>query len=273
MNYYLRSQESLALRALDARLHGGDGSGVKALILEGKPGVGKTALGRYYAETHGGRVEYYLCHHWSSDEDLFIGVDVGRVAAGVHSAEEAYRPGVLLRAVAASHEGLVVVVVDELDKAPERAETLLLDFLQTGEVHGPRGEVWKADLNNLVVFITTNGLRPLLEATLRRCFRVRMEYLPPNVEADILRKATGAPTGAIRLVVRMGGVIRTAGETAVSLQELQRLLEDLPVAQSAADVEILLRGWLVKEDGDWEALCAEFKNPAAALWGEWRKAK
>jgi len=269
-NYYLRPQEGLALRALDANRNEG---AVRTLVLEGKPGVGKTALGRHYADINGGKVEYYLCHHWTSDEDLFIGVDVGRVAAGVERAEDAYRPGVLLRAVQASHEGLVVVIIDELDKAPERAETLLLDFLQTGEVHGPRGEVWRADLRNLVVFITTNGLRPLLEATLRRCFRVRMEYLPPNVEADILRKATGVPTGVIRLVVRMGNTIRAAGETAVSLQEMQRLLEDLPVAQSAAEVEVLLRGWLVKEDGDWKALCAEFKNPAAALWGEWRKAK
>jgi len=268
MSYFLRLQEGLALRALDARK--GEGA-VRAVVLEGKPGVGKTALGRHYADINGGKVEYYLCHHWTSDEDLFIGVDVGRVAAGVSRPEDAYRPGVLLRAVTASHEGLVVVIIDELDKAPERAETLLLDFLQTGEVHGPRGEVWRANLRNLVVFITTNGLRPLLEATLRRCFRVRMEYLPPNVEADILRKATGAPTGVIRLVVRMGNTIRATGETAVSLQEMQRLLEDLPVAQSAAEVEILLRGWLVKEDGDWRALCAEFKNPAAALWGEWRK--
>jgi len=267
-NYYLRLQEGLALRALDANRNEG---AVRALVLEGKSGTGKTSLGRYYASVSGGTVEYYLCHHWTSDEDLFIGVDVGRVAAGVSRPEDAYRPGVLLRAVQASHEGLVVVIIDELDKAPERAETLLLDFLQTGEVHGPRGEVWRADLRNLVVFITTNGLRPLLEATLRRCFRVRMEYLPPNVEADILRKATGAPTGVIRLVVRMGNTIRTAGETAVSLQEMQRLLEDLPVAQSAAEVEVLLRGWLVKEEGDWRALCTEFKNPAAALWGEWRK--
>jgi len=73
--------------------------------------------------------------------------------------------------------------------------------------------------------------------------------------------------------VRMGNTIRTAGETAVSLQEMQRLLEDLSVAQSAAETEVLLRGWLVKEEGDWRALVTEFKNPAAALWGEWRKAK
>jgi len=106
--YYLRTQEGLALRALDARK--GEGA-VRAVVLEGKPGVGKTALGRYYADVNGGTVEYYLCHHWSSDEDLFIGVDVGRVAAGVERAEDAYRPGVLLRAVQASHEGLVVVIV------------------------------------------------------------------------------------------------------------------------------------------------------------------
>lgn len=141
------------------------------------------------------------------------------------------------------HEGLVVVIIDEVGQGPGAGQKRCPDFLQTGEVHGPRGEVWRANLRNLVVFITTNGLRPLLEATLRRYSRVRMEYLPPNVEADILRKATGAPVGVIRLSCGWATSSRTAGETAVSLQECCSGLEDLPVAQSAAEVEVLPPYW------------------------------
>jgi len=77
MTYHLRPSDSLFLRVLTAR----DGGGVRAGLISGAPGVGKTALGRYFADQLGGTLEYYLCHHWSSDEDLFVRIDPARVAA------------------------------------------------------------------------------------------------------------------------------------------------------------------------------------------------
>lgn len=266
--YHTRPAEALALAAMQRRVNG-----VRALILEGPPGTGKTALGEAFAKSIGAECVYYLCHHWTTEEEMFLGIDVGAVAAGVERAEDAYRPGFLLRAVQVSQAGPVVVVVDEIDKAPERAETLLLDFLQHARVHGPRGEVWRGVVENIYVFITTNALRPLMEPTLRRGFRLAMQFLPANIEADILRKATGAPVGTIRAVVRMANVIRKNGATSVSLQEMKHLLMDLAVCQSADDVAILISGWLVKETEDAQALTAEFKNPAAVLWGEWKRGK
>jgi hypothetical protein len=114
-------------------------------------------------------------------------------------------------------------------------------------------------------------MRPLMEATLRRGFRVSMEFLPAHVEADILRKKTGAGMGAIRVVVRMATIIRAKGATSVSLQEMHNLLQDLEVAKSAKDAELLIQGWLCKEPEDQGALVAEFKNPATVLWGEWKR--
>jgi MoxR-like ATPase len=264
--YHTRPKEDLAIRAMMSR-----NNGAKVLILEGPPGTGKTFLGESFAETIGAESIYYLCHHWTSEEEMFIGVDVGAVAAGVDKPEDAYRPGFLLRAVKASESGRVVVIIDEIDKAPERMEALLLDFLQKGRVHGPRGEVWQGDLSNMYIFITTNGLRPLMEPTLRRGFRLSMDFLPPNVEADLLRQWTGAPTGAIRAVVRMANVVRSKGSTSPSIQEMKHLLGDMQVAEAASDVEILLNGWLVKEEEDRQALVSEFKSPAAVLWGEWKR--
>jgi MoxR-like ATPase len=266
-NYIPRPAELLALRSMIARQNG-----ARVLVLEGAPGTGKTSLGRAFAQAIGAEVVYYLCHHWTTEEEMFLGVDVGRVAAGVESPDEAYRPGFLLRAAEASRRCPVVVIIDELDKAPERSEALLLEFLQTGRVHGPRGEVWQADLSRLFVFVTTNGLRPLMEPTLRRGFRLRMEFLPPHVEQDLLRKWTGAPTTAIRVVVRMANTIRAKGATAPSVQEMRHLLEDMRQATSASDAELLLRGWLVKESEDWDALTSEFgAKPASVLWGEWKR--
>lgn len=265
--YYLRAEEGLALRALEARV------GQKTLILEGPPGTGKTAFSQFLAERWGAQYLYLLSHNWLSDEELFVGVHVGRVAAGVEHPEEAYQLGILARAAVASQAGPVVICLDEIDKAPQRAEALLLDFLQHGRVFGPTGEVWQAKCSNLTVVLTTNGVRPLMEATLRRGLRVKMTFLPPATEADIVRQATGAPMGAIRCAVRMAGVIRKGGATAPSLQEIRNLMGDLAIAHDAADVRRLIEGWLCKEPEDWQALTAAMGDtPEAILWGEYRRA-
>ncbi len=265
--YHLRPAEALALRALQKR------SGLKVLILEGAPGTGKTYFAESLAKEQGGEYLYYLCHHWTSDEEMFIGVHVGRVAAGVERPEEAYEYGVLARAAIASQMGSVVVCLDELDKAPQRAESLLLDFLQHGRIYLPDGQKIQGNLEKITVVITTNATRPLMEATMRRGFRVKMDFLPPHIEADLIRKATGAPMGAIRVVVRMMGLIRTHGATAPSLQEGRQLVEDLSVCESAADVEILVHGWLCKEPEDWRALTDGMgsSSPGSILWGEWNR--
>lgn len=262
--YHLRPAEALALRAMKRR------SGLKVLILEGAPGTGKTYFAESLAKEQGSEYLYYLCHHWTGDEEMFVGVHVGRVAAGVEKPEDAYEYGVLAKAAIASQNGSVVVCLDELDKAPQRAESLLLDFLQHGRVYLPDGQKIQGNLENLTVIITTNAMRPLMEATMRRGFRIKMDFLPPNIEADLIRKATGAAMGPIRTVVRMMGLIRANGATAPSLQEGRQLVQDMEACESAADVEILIRGWLCKEPEDWEALKSQMGgHPESVLWGEW----
>jgi MoxR-like ATPase len=269
MTYHLRPSDALFLRVLSQPRR----NGVRAGLISGASGVGKTALGRHFADQLGGTLEYYLCHHWTSEEDLFVRVDPARVAAiagGVEGVRlgDAYRPGVLLRAVLSSHDKPTVVLIDELDKAPERVDALLLEFLQTGRVYGHFGEVWEANLDQLFVIITNNGVRPISEPLLRRVFRYQMPFLPPTVEADIIRKQTGAAVGVCRLIVRMMTAIRQNGDSSPSLQEGVRLAESLRLAQSAEDVDLLLDGWLCKTNRDWEALVSLTNDPGAVLWGE-----
>lgn len=266
MSYYLRPPEALALRALKIR------GGLKALVLEGPPGTGKTSFAEHLAKEQGASFLFYLCHHWTGDEEMFIGVHVGRVAAGVEKAEDAYEYGILSKAAFLSADVPVVVCLDELDKAPQRAEALLLDFLQHGRVYLPDGRKIQGNLENLTVVITTNGSRPLLEATLRRAFRLKMGFLPPNVEADLIRKSTGAPMGAVRVIVRMLNAIRKHGATAPSLQEGRCLAADLRACECAADARILIEGWLCKEPEDWAALRGQMgSHPESILWGEWTR--
>lgn len=257
--YHFRTPEKMALRSLLSK------GGMGVAIFEGSPGTGKTYFAECLARATQAEYVYYLCHNWTTDEDLFVGVDIGRVAAGVTDPAEAYRDGVLLRAVRASLHGSVVLCLDELDKAPQRAESLLLNFLETARVYGPRGEVYQGNARNITVVITTNGMRPLMEATQRRGFRVTMTFLPANVERDILKKATGAKNGLIHAVVETATLIRTKGISRPSIKEMISFVSDTAFAADATDVDALIDGWLIKDEADRKALP---KNIGAILWGE-----
>ncbi|MDW7996034.1 MAG: hypothetical protein RMI91_15415, partial [Gemmatales bacterium] len=159
-----------------------------------------------------------------NEEDLFVKLDPAMVAAVAGRVEgvavsDAYKPGWLLQAALQSRHGPTVLLLDEWDKTLDRADALLLQFLQDGTVGGPFGEVWTADKNNLIVILTSNEFRPLAEPLLRRCYRYRLTYLPPEVEADILRKESGLPASFCRQVVKVLTIVRTRGESSPSLQE------------------------------------------------------
>lgn len=261
MSYHLTDNTRFLLQCLVAQKNG-----VKCVLLEGAPGTGKTSLGEHFADTSNAKVVYYQCHHWTTDEELHYGIDIGGVIT--QDAERVYKPGVLLDAARLSVDKPVVLIIDEIDKAPERAEVLLLDFLQNGRIKLADKTFVTANLNNMTVFITSNQVRPLLEATKRRCMRFEMGFLPENVERDLLRKKTGANTNLIRLVVQMANVVRQEGETATSLQEMAQFLECAKLVTNVTQMRMLVSAWLTKESGDVKALRDKYTDPGNALWAE-----
>ena len=97
-----------------------------------------------------------------------------------------------------------------------------------------------------------------------------MPYLSPEIESDVLRKATGAPVGAIRLVVKAMNLIRANGRSSPSLQEGMMLLRGMALANGADDVRLLVRGYLLKDPQDESAL-KSLGDVSVALWGEWKR--
>lgn len=245
--------------------------GLTCLILEGPPGCGKTAFSAHIAEILQAEYMYLLAHNWLSDEELFCGIHVGRVAAGITDPSDAYELGILAKAAIASKDHRVVVCLDEIEKAPQRVEALLLDFLQNGRVFSPSRELWQANLKQLTVILTSNGVRPLMDATLRRGFRHRMDYLPEKVESDILSRVTGAPRKLITTLVGMATAIRAFDP--VSLYELMNLLDFIKknCAVDHSDIKELINGWLPKTEEGRQAMIEKYgTNYHTTVWGEAR---
>jgi MoxR-like ATPase len=265
-NYHARRGEALAAKWLASV-----SATMRAVLLVGSPGTGKTFFADCFARGRGAMHYFIPCHPWLTNEEVNQGVDIGKVAVGVQHADEAYMDGQLLRAVKATKHHDVVVTIDEVEKAGSRFYPLILDFLQNGRVPDARHHTHQADLRRMFVVLTANEEGDIPEAVKRRCFRVTMEFLPENVETDVLRKSTGAPSQACRLIVRMANAVRTKGESKPSLQELRELLKARDLVASVEDTEALIDAFLVKATKDRQAIEREVKAPGAVLFGEFKR--
>ena len=247
--------------------------GIPAVLLEGPPGAGKSAAAEAVAEALGGPFFVYQFHAWADSDELFQGVDVQAAVAG--DAAHVRQPGILARVAAASQESdtPVVLLLDEIDKAPERAEYLLLDWLQSGRVPVQPGVMMETRMDRVLVFITSNAIRELSDATLRRVRRVWLNPPPTETVVEILARRTTLSKTLVRLFWTCATfVARSEDNNALSIQEgVNGLSELMAAAESARDVRLVLAGWAARtEDGRRTALTAQNskKFPLDTLWGE-----
>ncbi|MET0998947.1 MAG: MoxR family ATPase [Marmoricola sp.] len=171
------------------------------LLLEGEPGVGKTAAAHVLARCLGVPLVRLQCYEGLSAAEALYDWNYQRQLLAIRLAEsrgeklteadlfsEEYlieRP--VLRCVRYDGPNPPVLLVDEIDRADDEFEALLLEVLGEGSVTVPEIGTFTASRPPLVV-LTSNRSRDLHDALRRRCLYHWLEYPEPERVTAILRR-------------------------------------------------------------------------------------
>jgi MoxR-like ATPase len=207
----------------------------KPVLLEGPAGVGKTQLALSLAAVTGRRLIRLQCYEGQDETKALYDWDYGKQllytqilrekigqivgdATDLHDAVERIgaedsvffsdrflAPRPLLDAVRSAEP--VVLLIDEVDRADEALEAVLLETLGENQISVPEIGTYVAAQPPYVV-LTSNNTRDLSAALKRRCLHLFIDYPDPARELEIVRsKQTGLPEAtAAQLVEIVRGI-------------------------------------------------------------------
>ncbi len=175
------------------------------LLLEGEPGVGKTAAAKALAKALGGPLIRLQCYEGLSASEALYEWNYQRQLLAIRLAEarhesladadlfteEFLQERAILKAVRATGPVAPVLLIDEIDRADDEFEALLFEFLGETSITVPEIGTFVAERRPVVV-LTSNRSRELHDALRRRCLYHWIDFPAPERAAEILRRSVPA---------------------------------------------------------------------------------
>lgn len=183
------------------------------LLVEGEAGVGKTEVAKAVAGATGARLIRLQCHEGIDVHHALYDWDYARQLLALRAAEggvdegELFSRRFLLRRPlleALEHDGPVVLLIDEIDRADDAFEAFLLELLSDFQVSIPELGTITAHGRPLVV-LTSNRTRELHDALKRRCVYHWIDY--PSVEREVEIVRARAPEVEAAVAQRVAAAV------------------------------------------------------------------
>ena len=165
----------------------------KPLLIEGEAGVGKTEVAKCLASTLDAPLIRLQCYEGLDAQHALYDWDYQRQLLAIQMAGKA-DPGALKKTLysqdflverpllkAIGSEQQVVLLIDEIDRADEEFEALLLEVLSDFQISIPELGTFVARSRPHVI-LTSNGVRELSDALRRRCLYHYLDY--PDTERE-----------------------------------------------------------------------------------------